>query len=97
MQMSNYKYFKDLIHVNAVEINNDNLGKCVQELLEDGATFISVDKEIPEDMIILVFIRGRHYSVRLGDYLVEEETEFGLVKYPVKKEVFECCYTHIGE
>lgn len=96
MQMNVYKYFKDLTDVNAVEINNDNLGKCVQELLEDGATYISVDKENP-DMIILVFIRGRHYSVRLGDYLVEEETPFGVVKYPVKKEIFECCYTHIGE
>ncbi len=98
------EYTSNQSTVYAGEITADNLGSVVQELFDNGANHLSINSYAvnplneTDDSVhtaLIVSIRGTMNTLVFGDYLVEEETEFGTVIFPMKKDVFEKKYTSL--
>ena len=100
------EYVSNQENVFAGEITAENIGDTIQELFDNGANYLALNS-YPVNRLdatdtdthtgLIVSIRGQMYSIVLGDYLVEEEGEFGTVLFPMKKDVFESRYSPVEE
>ena len=98
------EYISNQSTVYAGEITTLNIGETIQELYDNGANYIALNTyEVnplnqTDDSVhtgLIVSIHRTMYTVVFGDMLVEEETEFGTVIFPMKKDVFNKVYTSV--